>query len=98
MDPERAELVGVLREARVFLARPGNDFAWSSWHGAANALQEIDDLITRIESGALPDRAAIEVLFLPTGRMQEVSLSSGWGEEFCELSSRCDRALESVYG
>jgi hypothetical protein len=38
------------------------------------------------------------ILFLPTGPMQEVSLSSGWGDEFVALADRFDRARCVVAG
>ena len=73
----RQQLVEVLREARALLALPGNDFAWSSWEDAPAALAELDQQIAAIESGQLPAKLDLEVLFAPTGPMQEVSLSSG---------------------
>jgi hypothetical protein len=88
----------VLRETRNFLALSGNDFSWSYWEDAQGALREVDGLIDRISSGELPSRKDIEFLFLPTGPIQEVSLSSGWGQEFLEISSRLDSAVEGVYG
>jgi len=94
----RQDLAAVLRQAREWLARPHNDFAWSPWADAAAALSEIDGLIARIDAGDLPDRSDVEVLFLPTGSIQEVAESSGWGEEFIPLADRFDRALEWVYG
>jgi hypothetical protein len=33
------------------------------------------------------------VLFLPTGPVQEVSLSGGWGDEFVALADRFDTAV-----
>jgi len=98
MNSKREKLIEILREARAFLARPDNDFAWSSWEDAPAALREIDGIVSRIESADMPKRAAIEVLFLPTGPIQEVSLSSGWGQEFVELASRFDSAIEQAYG
>jgi hypothetical protein len=98
MNFKRQKLIEVLREARQFLSRPDNDFAWSSWEDAPAALGEIDGIITRIESGDMPKRSDIEVLFLPTGPIQEVSVSSGWGQEFCELATRFDTAIASAYG
>jgi len=88
----------VLREAREFLARPNNDFAWSSWEDDAAALREVDNLIARMESGNLPSRSELTVLFLPTGPIQEVSVSSGWGDEFLNLADRFDAALTQFYG
>src|SRR5687768_12832530 len=98
MKSRHQTLVEVLREARQFLSRPDNDFAWSSWEGAPAALSEIDGMIAGIESGDMPTRSDIELLFLPTGPIQEVGLSSGWGREFLDLASRFDRAVARAYG
>ena len=38
----------------------------------------------------------MEVLFAPTGPIQEVSLSSGWGKEFLALSERFDDAMAAA--
>ena len=83
-------LIDVMREARRLLALPENDFSWSSWKDQQAALAEIDEHIDILERGSLPNLSA---LFLPTGPIQEVSLSSGWGEEFLRLAERFDREL-----
>ena len=93
----RAVLVQVLRDARALLARPDNDFDWSSWLDAEHALREVDGLIGELEGGGLPPRGAIEILFLPTGPMQEVALSSGWGDAFLAVADRYDAAAAAVY-
>jgi hypothetical protein len=90
------KLISVLREAENFLKRPNNDFAWSPWDNATDALREIDGLISRIESGDMPKKADLVILFLPTGPIQEVSLSSGWGQEFLALAERFDTAMNNV--
>jgi hypothetical protein len=97
VDAARQQLASVLREARSFLARPGNDFAWSPWEDAGAALAEVNRLIAELEAGRFPPRLAVSILFAPTGPIQEVSLSSGWGEEFLELAARCDAAVEAAY-
>lgn len=95
MNSNRTKLIEILREARALLARPDNDFAWSSWKDAPAALREIDDIISRIKSDEMPKRREIRVLFLPTGPIQEVGINSGWGQEFIELASRFDQVLSS---
>lgn len=95
---DKQKLIVVLREAKELLARPDNDFAWSSWKDAASALQELDGLISQLESSQLPERLDLEVLFAPTGPIQEVSLSSGWSEDFIKLADRFDRAIVKTYG
>ena len=86
-------LLDVLAELRSRLAAPDADFTWASWRDAEHALTEVDELTAAVRAGDVP-RERIRFLFLPTGPAQEVSLSSGWGNEFLELAQRCDRALE----
>ena len=87
------KLIDILKEAKVLLARAGNDFSWSSWIDQDHAISEIDSIITKLENGSIPD---IGVLFAPTGPIQEVSLSSGWGDEFLELADRFDEEYQTV--
>jgi hypothetical protein len=97
VDDARQQLANVLREARALLALPGNDFAWSSWGDADAALAEVDGLVATLEAGRLPSRLIVSALFAPTGPIQEVSLSSGWADEFLALATRCDTAVEAAY-
>jgi hypothetical protein len=97
LDEARRELRNVLLDARSLLARPGDNFDWSTWADAEAALREVDGLIAVLDSDRLPSRLAVSVLFAPTGPIQEVSISSGWGDEFLALASRCDAAVEAVY-
>jgi hypothetical protein len=87
------KLIAILREARAFLALEGNDFSWSSWRDQNQAISEIDTIIRELEKGSVPD---MRILFVPTGPIQEVSLSSGWGNEFLELANRFDKEYEIV--
>jgi hypothetical protein len=91
-ERSRSDLEAVFAQARELLSLPGNDFSWSSWSDAAAALEEIDDMLSVIRSPGRPDPTAMKVLFLPTGPIQEVSISSGWGDEFLELARRFDAA------
>jgi hypothetical protein len=63
----------------------------------AAALAELDRQIAAIERGQLPRRLDLEVIFAPTGPIQEVSLSGGWAEEFLALADRFDAVVERVY-
>lgn len=97
MDDPWFELVDALKAARALLALPENDFAWSSWEDASAATGEIDRLITEIIVGRAPDKLQMEVLFAATGPIQEVSLCSGWADEFLALAARFDSALAKAY-
>jgi hypothetical protein len=88
-----AELVSVLKAAKALVTRKGNEFAWSSWMDEADAVRELDEHIARLEKGDLSKAEDLRVLFLPTGPMQELSLSSGWADEFLKLADRFDAAM-----
>ena len=87
------KLITVLKEARACLALENNDFSWSSWRDQDHAIAEIDSIIAALENSSIPE---IGFLFAPTGPIQEVSLSSGWGNEFLELAAQFEKEYESV--
>jgi hypothetical protein len=89
---DRDPLLRVLGETPALLARPDNNFAWSSWRDGEGALREIDALIASVCNGAVPDPKQLALLFAPTGPLQQVRLSSGWGELFLDLAERIDAA------
>jgi len=91
-DLKRQALLQVLRDTRALLARPENNFDWSSWGSVEAALREMDALIECVCNGAEPDAQQLAVLFAPTGPIQEVSLSSGWADTFLTLAERLDAA------
>ncbi len=97
MSVSNNELLQVLRLARECLALPENDFSWSSWQDADAAICEIDGLIVIVEMGKLPRRENISILFAPSGPIQEVSISSGWADEFLTLAEKADEVLERAY-
>lgn len=90
---KRDALLQTLRDTRALLLRPDNDFAWSGWADGQAAVEEIDALIQSIGASADFHRVQLRVLFAPTGPVQEVSISSGWGDAFLELAARIDDAL-----
>lgn len=85
-------LIALLLEVRSHLARPGTDFAWSSWADGAAALAEIDGLLAEVRSGSVLKRK-LDRLFAPTGDLQEISISNGWGDEFLRLANAYDDAV-----
>ena len=85
-----SKLESSILELRALLARPDNDFAWSSWKDQASALAEIDQHLQWIRKGAVPN---LSLLVAPTGPAQEVSLSSGWGDEFLRVAESIELEL-----
>jgi hypothetical protein len=49
-----------------------------------------------LEHGVLPKGEVLEILFAPTGPIREVSVRSGWSEEFLALAARFDAAVDAA--
>ncbi len=78
-DNPKESLIHILESALELVSIPGNEFCWSSWEDGNEAQQEILGLISSVKNGDLPDRVKVSVIFAPTGSLQELSMSSGWG-------------------
>ena len=89
-------LVQVLKDTRAMLARPDNDFSWSRWNESEAAVAEIDDILRRIEAAETIKLEQLELLYAPTGSLQEVSINSDWEDTYLKLSSRFDRAIADL--
>lgn len=90
-----AALLDIFQRARELVALPQNDFSWSSWRDTEDALAEVDGIIAQLQRGETPSSLQMSVLFAPTGPMQELSLSSGWGNRFLQLASEYDNAMSA---
>ena len=84
-------MLAVLAEVRELLARPDANFIWSSFLDADSAVVEVDAIAAAVRAGG-PPPAMLGVLFAPTGPVQEVAISSGWGDHFLTLAARYDAA------
>ncbi len=93
--PSAAKLIPVFEEARRLVALPDNEFIWSSWRDTEHALEEIDGILSALTSAEVPEGLSMRVIFAPTGPMQELSIDSGWGQEFLDLADRFDDAMAS---
>jgi hypothetical protein len=90
------QFITVLDDAIKMLVVPDNDFNWSRWSGAEEAVSEIKSHIASIRSGDLSRTWDLSILFAATGPIQEVSMSSGWGDEFLTLAERFDAAADRL--
>ena len=86
------KLILIIDEVQVLVNRTGNNFDWSSWNDSAHASTELDSIRKLICSDTELSLSKMNGIFLPSGPLQELSLSSGWGDEFVALANRYDEA------
>jgi hypothetical protein len=92
----RNELLEVLRRAKTLVSRAGNNFGWSGWNDAGDAIRQIDFKISLIETQPEPDPFVVADLFWPTGAMQELSIDSGWAHEFEDLAQQFESIAQRI--
>jgi hypothetical protein len=97
VNPTRIdEVIGILQQVKHIVELPGTDVAWSRYNIVEEAVEDIDQHIDRLRRGDLSKIEYLTLLFAPTGSLQEISISCGWGERFIYLSARFDRAIEPL--
>ncbi|MFH8370655.1 hypothetical protein [Streptomyces sp. NPDC018031] len=80
------DLVGIVTASE-------QDTTWTGrWDTGDEMVGELRDHAERLRRGDTSGLGELEFLFLPTGPLQEVSVSSGWGDRFLVLAGRFDRA------
>ncbi|HLO98993.1 MAG TPA: hypothetical protein VK171_10400 [Fimbriimonas sp.] len=88
-------LTDILTRSRELVARPQNDFMYSSCLDQEDALRELDHCLEKDHAGTLTARE-ISILFAPTGPMQELAMSSGWSDEFLLLADEFDAVVRQL--
>ena len=85
-----------LKRLRELLSQPSTDVLWSTYRTSDEV---IEDLML-IEKGIMiKDPKSIDkllFLLLPTCDLQEISISSGWGNEFLDIAEALERALGKI--
>ncbi len=94
MTPNTFELQYLMEELSVLLMLPETNFYLSHWNNAAEAKAEIQSYLSEVADGNPAHLFQLRLLFAPGGPLQEVSLSSGWGDLFFDLAERLEAAIQ----
>ena len=89
------ELIRVLHQVRNFLAR-SEESMWTALK-PSEVVAILDRELSSLErTGSLVNRIELESLFVPTAEIQEISMASGWSDEYLILAEEFDRAVARV--
>jgi hypothetical protein len=86
------EVVQVVEDVLAILEAEPQDVAWSRWDEPAEMVADLRDHVALLRRGDVSQVPELRLLFAPTGSLQEVAISSGWGERFLGLAARFDAA------
>lgn len=87
-------LVAVLEDVLKIVETETQDVSWAGgwWDEADDMTADLRDHLSRLRQADTSRMAELKVLFLPTGPLQEVSISSGWSTRYLDLAARFDAA------
>jgi hypothetical protein len=87
------EVIIQIVRLKTLISLPTTDVGWSAYTSADEALKDLEE----IENGLKElDKDAVDklcFLLLPTADLQEISISSGWGDEFLIIAEAIEKAL-----
>ena len=86
-------LLDIFNETKCIIDRPDTDMAWTSYCNEKEFISEFNLLIDDFKRGVKGCIDRFKLLFAPTGILQEISISNGWGERFIEISDRFDKLI-----
>lgn len=84
----------IFLEIKQIVDSPNTDTVFSNYNTPNELLDDLDKYIEKLEIKDETILSKINFLVAPTNDLQEVSLSSGWGQEFIRLSMEIDKIIE----
>lgn len=66
---------------------------WSKYEHIEELIAEIEVIAVTLESKDRTALLQVHNMFAPTGPLQEISITNGWGKVFLELSERVDNLI-----
>ena len=92
MQKSTTELINVLEEANDYLKKYDN----ISWHGLspAEASMDLEIAIEQLRSRQKIERNHLEILFAPTGLIQECAMANNWEKQYLKLSEKFDELIK----
>lgn len=87
------KLLDVLIETRDNINLYNTNLISTPYKNVSECLSVVDELIDDFKKGTIGTIERAILLFAPTGIFQEISIDSGWGDKFIEISNRFDELI-----
>ena len=88
MDPQ---LAGIIDEVLEIVKAHPQDLNWQTYYDSEQELlQDLRDHAERLRRGDSSRLAELKFSLLPTGRLNEIAFSSGWGDAYVRLANEFD--------
>jgi hypothetical protein len=96
IDNNEIIIIKILETVKKLILEPRTDISWSLFESKDDLIIEIDAHIQKLKLRDFSKVKDLILLFAPTSDFQEISLSSGWGNRYLDISERFDTAIEAL--
>ncbi|MEU7629089.1 hypothetical protein AB0C34_03760 [Nocardia sp. NPDC049220] len=91
MEPSVAEIVDIIGHVLAIVRRVPQDLTWQARYSDERELvDDLTDHAGRIQRGDVSRMSDLRFLFVPTGPLCEIAVSSGWLHVYAMLGNRFD--------
>ena len=85
----------LIQEVIEIIRLPSTNTLFSEWNTPADAINHLNQLLEKLKNNDKQAIFELKILFGPTGSLQDLSISSGWGYKFLYLANRFDKLIDN---
>ena len=89
-------LIKLLNKIIELVSTRDTNMVWSTYDTKEVLILELENYIQRLKNSDFSSIEQLISLFLPTGDLQEIAISSGWGEEYLSISKKFDDLIQVI--
>jgi hypothetical protein len=90
------KITSLIKEIIEIIQLPSTNTDFSEWDTPLDAVNHFNRILKELESdgGKTTAIAKLKIIFAPTGSLQDLAISSGWGNEYLDLAEKFDHLIE----
>ena len=96
IDNNETVLIEILETVKKLITEPRTDISWSTFDNKDELIIEIDAHIQKLKLRDFSKVKDLILLFAPTSDFQEISLSSGWSNQYLNISEKFDIVIKGL--
>ena len=75
---------------------PDTDMIFTRYENVKDYTNYLEQLLIKIKTGDIEALYKLKLEFAPTGNLQELSISNGWGKAFLKIAEEFDDVIEDL--
>ena len=84
------EIIGIIELVKNKVSG-SSDVVWTRYDSAKKFRDDLDNYINRLKANDKSCLEELNIVFAPTGSLQEHSISNGWADEYIAIAERFDK-------